>query len=377
MVEAYGNPGPSLTFKSPGGTIQVTAGGAPFGFTSLDLYSSTTTIPYAITGLRNSKTAFTLANTLPNTFGNFVTVMNPQAADMIDTLVINLANPRTGNPMGIDNIALCVPTAGACMSSTPTPTLAPTPTPTFSMSGQVTDNTTGVGISGATVSIPYGRNGGQSTRTDAGGNYSLTMQLPPSGLQELTVINASASNYAPQTKDVTLYSNELNPTAGAIHVTAGGNLTLSFQLVRASTTITFGGLAARVGSPVSTYSESGFTALATSGNWTVDGYGNPGPSIIFESTATGTIQVTAGGAAFSFTSVDLYSSITKIPYTITGLRSSTTQFTLANTLPNTFGNFATVTNPQAAAMIDTLVISLTNPAPGANPMGVDNVAVSK
>jgi hypothetical protein len=281
--------------------------------------------------------------------------------------------------MGIDNIVVCVPTGGACVSPTPTPapTPTPTPTPTFSMSGQVTDNTTGVGISGATVSIPYGRNGGQSTTTNAAGNYSLTLQLPPSGLQELTVINASASNYAPQTKEVTLYSNELNPTAGAIHVTAGGNLTVSFELAHASTTIAFGGLAAKVGSPVSTYSESGFTVLATSGNWTVDGYGNPGPSIIFESTAAGAIQVTAGGAAFSFTSVDLYSSITKIPYTITGLRSSAAQFTLANTLPNTFGNFATVTNPQAAAMIDTLVISLTNPAPGANPIGVDNVAVSK
>jgi hypothetical protein len=151
-AETYGNPGPSLTFKSPGGTVQVTAGGAAFGFTSIDLYSSTTTIPYTITGLRNSKTAFTLANTLPNTFGNFATVMNPQAAVMVDTLVINLANPRTGNPMGIDNIALCATAAGGCASTTPTP--APAPTPTLSMSGQITDNATGVGIPGATVSIP-------------------------------------------------------------------------------------------------------------------------------------------------------------------------------------------------------------------------------
>jgi hypothetical protein len=52
---------------------------------------------------------------------------------------------------------------------------------------------------------------------------------------------------------------------------------------------------------------------------------------------------------------------------------------MAATLPNTFGNFLTVLNPQAADLIDTLVISLSNPAAPccANPMGVDNIAVSK
>jgi hypothetical protein len=179
---------------------------------------------------------------------------------------------------------------------------------------------------------------------------------------------------------LTFWTNESNPPTGAIQVTPGENVTLSFQLVRASTTITFGGL---TGSAFSTYPESGFTVSATSGNWTVDGYGNPGPSIIFSapagSTVTGTIQVTAGGTVFSFGSVDLYSSTTPIPYTITGRRNSTTAFTMAATLPNTFGNFVTVANPHAAAMIDTLVISLSNPAAPccSNPMGVDNIAVSK
>jgi len=50
---------------------------------------------------------------------------------------------------------------------------------------------------------------------------------------------------------------------------------------------------------------------------------------------------------------------------------------MANTLPNTFGTFVAVMNPQAADMIDTLVISLTNPSPGVNPIGVDNIAVTK
>ena len=71
----------------------------------------------------------------------------------------------------------------------------------------------------------------------------------------------------------------------------------------------------------------------------------------------GTIQVTGGGATFSFKSVELYASLVPIPYQITGLRNSTTVFTLADTVPNTFGNFATVVNPQGSAVIDTLVIS--------------------
>src|SRR5439155_1992973 len=73
-----------------------------FNFKSVDLYSSTTPIPYTITGLRNSTTTFTMAATLPNTFGNFATVVNPQAADVIDTLVIRLSNPAAiccANPM--------------------------------------------------------------------------------------------------------------------------------------------------------------------------------------------------------------------------------------------------------------------------------------
>jgi hypothetical protein len=95
-------------------------------------------------------------------------------------------------------------------------------------------------------------------------------------------------------------------------------------------------------------------------------------------TVTGAIQVKAGGATFSFKSVDLYSSTTPIPYTITGLRSSTSMFTMAATLPNTFGDFATVVNPNAASMVDTLMISLSNPSAACctNPMGLDNIVVT-
>jgi hypothetical protein len=136
---------------------------------------------------------------------------------------------------------------------------------------------------------------------------------------------------------------------------------------------------------VSSYSQSGVTVTATSGTWSVrTDYGQPAPFIEFYvpgsgplaapgTPGTGTLHVTAGGATFSFTSVDLYASLVPIPYQITGLRNSMTVFTLANTLPNTFGNFVTVVNPQASAVIDTLVITLTD---GGSAMGLDNVVIS-
>jgi hypothetical protein len=136
------------------------------------------------------------------------------------------------------------------------------------------------------------------------------------------------------------------------------------------------------------YSDSGVTVTATSGEWSaITDYGHPAPFIEFyvpcvqqagtcttpATPGVGTIQVTAGGATFSFKSVDVYASLVPIPYQITGLRNSTTVFTLANTLPNTFGNFATVVNPQAAAVIDTLVIRLTD---AVSAMGLDNIVLT-
>ncbi len=83
---------------------------------------------------------------------------------------------------------------------------------------------------------------------------------------------------------------------------------------------------------VITYTESGFKVSAMSGDWSVrTTYGNPSPLIQFwapgGSTVVGEIQVGAAGSAFYFKSVDLYSSTTPIPYTIKGLRKSSTVFT--------------------------------------------------
>ena len=123
---------------------------------------------------------------------------------------------------------------------------------------------------------------------------------------------------------------------------------------------------------------------AASGPWEASTtYGNPAPFIQFYAaagtTVTGEVRLTAGGSAFSFYSVDLYSSTTPVPYTITGLRNASPVFTLMDTLPNTFGNFRTVANPNAAAPIDTLSIVLTNAAATCcrNPMGLDTIVLRR
>jgi hypothetical protein len=84
--------------------VVVTAGGAPFDFSSVDLYSSITPIPYVLIGYRGAAPVFTAGGTVPNTFGNFATV----AADFtgIDSLVIELSNPIAVNPMGLDNMVV-------------------------------------------------------------------------------------------------------------------------------------------------------------------------------------------------------------------------------------------------------------------------------
>lgn len=83
-------------------------------------------------------------------------------------------------------------------------------------------------------------------------------------------------------------------------------------------------------------------------------------------------------ALFSFRSVDVYSSITPIPYTISGIRDFATVFVMTDTVPNTFGAFRTVTSTHATDLIDTLTIQLTNPNTCCpNPMGVDNIVSSR
>ena len=147
--------------------------------------------------------------------------------------------------------------------------------------------------------------------------------------------------------------------------------------------ITFDQLTAANGTPFTSYDEGGFTVTSTLHAWEVMGYGHPGPAIVFfrrapEADVDGEVQVTSGAGLFVFSSVDLYSSVTTIPYVITGVRKSSPAFVLTGKVPNTFGNFKPVSNPEGV-QIDTLVIRLTNPVtPGfGNPMGIDNIAIKR
>jgi hypothetical protein len=120
IITSYGRPGPSVQFFRPWAgdevtaEVSITANGAAFRLQSVDLYSSTTTIPYTFTGTHGTAIVFTVSAVLPSTAGNFVTVANPKADQVIDGLVIRLTNPRCTpilefgclNPMGIDNIAV-------------------------------------------------------------------------------------------------------------------------------------------------------------------------------------------------------------------------------------------------------------------------------
>jgi hypothetical protein len=135
-------------------------------------------------------------------------------------------------------------------------------------------------------------------------------------------------------------------------------------------------------SALTTYTESGFTVSPISGSWesNVD-FGNPAPFIWFNREAddpeiSAEIAVTAGGSPFTFTSADLYSSITEIPFEFSGFLNFNPVFTLAGTVPHTFGNFETVNAP-SAQIIDTLLITLSNPATDCcpNPVGIDNIVV--
>jgi len=142
--------------------------------------------------------------------------------------------------------------------------------------------------------------------------------------------------------------------------------------------IGFGGLSQSVNfSPFTTYSQSGFTVSPTAGNWEIGtAFGNPGPSIV-SLTFVDEVRITAGGSLFRFGSVDLYSSILAIPYTITGLMGSSPVFTLTDTVLRSSRNFITVSNPYAAAMIDSLVIRVVNwgCVTCLDQVGLDNIVV--
>ena len=138
------------------------------------------------------------------------------------------------------------------------------------------------------------------------------------------------------------------------------------------------------GEPFVSYLENGINVAAESAPWeAMTGYGSPAPAIIFRQAAsvpptTGVVQVTMAGELFAFASVDVYSSVTTIPYTIVGTRNGQRVFSMSATVPNTFGRFATIVN-SAPLMVTELRIELTQPflAFGSNPMGLDNITIKR
>jgi hypothetical protein len=114
-LTTFGNPAPFIQFSRAAsqstlvGEVTITAGGSLFRFEAVDVYSSITAIPHQIIGVRNGLQVFAVSGTVPNTFGQFVTVTNPHLTEQVDTLLIRLSNPATpccANPVGIDNIVL-------------------------------------------------------------------------------------------------------------------------------------------------------------------------------------------------------------------------------------------------------------------------------
>lgn len=134
------------------------------------------------------------------------------------------------------------------------------------------------------------------------------------------------------------------------------------------------------------YNEDGFTVFGAGGEPWVKNivYGKPAPSVIFNRPAgapdlfAGMIVRAESTQDFTFSSIDLYSSVTPIPYRFIGYNEGLPVLYFTATMPNTFGAFLTALNPYSDVLIDVLYIDLINPfvAIGGNPMGIDNLIVS-
>jgi hypothetical protein len=247
--------------------------------------------------------------------------------------------------------------------------------------GLVTDGTTGGILPNVLVSAVDGARFVKSTRTDGSGRYALS----DVSLDALEVA-AESTSYFPVTHSIA----------------AGTNTTVDFVLPRVPAPtplpppaqppagppapvptrpliVTFAAMSAV---PLSSYTESVVTVTPTAAAWTgTTTYGHPAPFIEFRTVnamTIGELRVTAATGPFRFQRVDLYSSITTIPWTFVGLYKGATMFTVSGEVPHTYGAFATVDNAYANVTVDTLIIRLTNGYPGlccANPLGIDNLAI--
>ena len=200
-----------------------------------------------------------------------------------------------------------------------------------------------------------------------------------------------ATGYVPLTIDVADLDFHLAHGDAPVGYPVPGQAGLKFDrscrpVPLVSVTITFEGLHGRPDrSPLPQYFESGFRVTPAPGRWVVfTDPARPASAIGFsrlaeEPTMAGEVTVDAGGAPFSVSSLDVYSSITEIPYTITGLVDGCPVFTVSAVVPHTFGHFVTVHNPHSTHVIDALLILLSNPASACcpNPVGLDNIVLTR
>jgi len=138
--------------------------------------------------------------------------------------------------------------------------------------------------------------------------------------------------------------------------------------------------------PFYLYTEDGFAVFPGGGaDWVkYMGYGKPAPSVVFNrrqnegETWAGMFIREEFAHPFNFFSIDLYSSITRIPFRFIGYREGTLVLDVSGELPNTFGQFATVFNDAYSIALDLLYVELVNPyvACCGNPVGFDNVVVA-
>jgi len=240
---------------------------------------------------------------------------------------------------------------------------------TFRLSGSVSDGTAFRRMPGVTVVAKDASGASISVVTDSNGNYAIGGIV--AGPADVT---ARADGYIPNT----------------VSTRVSGDTFVNFTLARptACPVLGFDDLVPN-SAPFTTWSACGFTVTATTSNWNVStSTGRPAPFIQFISplavTTAGEVAITAaGGAKFTFQSLEVYSSSTAVSYSITGIGSGATAFVLQNTTGGQFGTFfSLVRSPETVLTpIDALLIRLSNPGPPCcttpNPMGIDNILLGR
>jgi hypothetical protein len=137
------------------------------------------------------------------------------------------------------------------------------------------------------------------------------------------------------------------------------------------------------GTAFKNYTVHGFTVRRVKPGWTVDGvFGNPAPEIEFlvpaNTVVSKAVTVTEAGKEFSLDSIDIYSSVAAVNWQLVGSLKRQSVYKDKGQIPNPMGGFATVDNPDASALVDSVQITLSGEKVAVdNPVGLDNIVVEK